>query len=146
MVKKGECNFQFFWKLQISYSKIFGKVSKKQFSTIKTKKEEFFANDNVILMTPEKFSENQTIIEVMKHLRDKNMIHRIVIDECHCLLTFDKFRPAYNKLSELYRTEFSTIPISFFTATSTRALRDKIQKDFNITDIDVTIGNFINLK
>lgn len=83
-------------KLQINYSKIFGKVTKKQFATIKTRKEEFFANDSVILMTPEKFSENQTIIEAMKHLRDNNMLHRIVIDECHCLLTFDKFRPAYN--------------------------------------------------
>lgn len=102
----------------------------------------YFSNYNVILMTPEKLVGNDNILTVMKKLMEADKSGRIIIDECHCLQTFEKFRPSYDNLAACYQRHFKELPISFFTATSTKRMREKIEKDFDVHPI-VTLGNDI---
>lgn len=63
-------------------------------------------------------------------------------NENYCLITYEFFRPNYKVIAKFYREKLHGLPVSFFTATSTSWLRQKIQRDFSIEDIVIVISKF----
>lgn len=75
--------------LQIEHVQIYGKLSAKTCAQLQTKKGLFFEKDSVILMTPEKLVNNEIVTSAIIDLMNRNMLHRLIIDECHCLMTYE---------------------------------------------------------
>jgi RecQ family ATP-dependent DNA helicase len=95
-------------------------------------KQKFFLNiENhkylIVYTTPETITGNQSFLEVLLNLHQKNKLIRFVIDEAHCISSWGHdFRPSYRDISELFEM-FDDIPIIALTATAT----PKVVKDIN---------------
>ncbi|KZT18931.1 ATP-dependent DNA helicase [Neolentinus lepideus HHB14362 ss-1] len=71
----------------------------------------------LLYVTPEKFSQNKRLQNMLTKVAEAGKLARIVIDEAHCVSQLGHdFRPDYQKLS-LLRQLFPTVPILALSAT-----------------------------
>lgn len=73
----------------------------------------------LLYVTPEMVSKNQTFVNKMRNLYQRNKLARIVIDEAHCVSQWGHdFRPDYKAIGE-FRKRFPGVPLMALTATAT---------------------------
>ena len=89
---------------------------------------------DVIILTPEKYIKSEKIKNALQCLNQRNLLARIVLDECHCISTWGHcFRPAYLDLcAELLA--FKGVPFMCLTATATGAIIDDLRNQLKLRD------------
>lgn len=86
------------------------------------------AHYRVMFITPETFTSNRQIADIVRSLYQEDKIGRFVIDECHCISMwgFD-FRKSFGEL-KILRQLFPRVPILAMTATATVAVQKDVYK------------------
>ncbi|KAF2121812.1 P-loop containing nucleoside triphosphate hydrolase protein [Lophiotrema nucula] len=86
----------------------------------------------LLYVTPEMLSKNQTMVSIFKDMHQKRKLARIVVDEAHCVSQWGHdFRPDYKALGEVLR-QFSGVPIIALTATATRLVQKDLMANLGI--------------
>lgn len=72
----------------------------------------------MLLTTPESLIKNSGLIEYIKKAIEENLIHRVIVDEAHVVLSWgDSFRPSYRKIFYSWRDLKHQFAYSFVSAT-----------------------------
>ena len=80
-----------------------------------------------VYVTPERFCLNMGFRSILAELRDVGRLHRIVIDEAHCVSKWGHdFRPHYIEMGRVVRDEFPDIPLLALTATASEKVREDV--------------------
>ena len=97
---------------------------------------------NVIILTPEKYITSRKIQNTLQCLNQRNLLVRIVLDECHCVSTWGHcFRPAYlNLCTELLA--FQGTPFLCLTATATGAIISDLTNHLKMRDPFIVTESF----
>ncbi|KAF2176382.1 hypothetical protein K469DRAFT_645841 [Zopfia rhizophila CBS 207.26] len=86
----------------------------------------------LLYVTPEMLSKNQTMINIFRRLHGRSRLARIVIDEAHCVSQWGHdFRPDYKALGEI-RRQFPGVPVIALTATATQLVRKDVMVNLGI--------------
>ena len=109
-------------------------VSATSFSSVQSDNNTIFRelrSDNpsikLLYLTPEKIAKSAYLMERLRDLHHKGLLHAFVIDEAHCISSWGHdFRKDYTALKRL-RQEFPTVPFIALTATAT----DKVKNDIS---------------
>lgn len=74
--------------------------------------------------TPETLVNNNSFSQALQHACRMQLVSLVVIDEAHCVTSWDDFRPAYSRLGAVMRAT-TNMPIMALTATASDAtIRD----------------------
>ncbi|XP_046358869.2 Bloom syndrome protein homolog [Haliotis rufescens] len=88
----------------------------------------------LLYVTPEKLSASAKLLESLRHLYDRKLLDRFIIDEAHCVSQWGHdFRPDYKKLNIL-RDKFGGVPMMALTATATPRVRKDILHQLGMKD------------
>ncbi|KAG9508943.1 Bloom syndrome protein-like protein, partial [Fragariocoptes setiger] len=112
--------------LNIEASALSGETPKSEQDLINDDLRSRFPKHKLLYVTPEKISQSNVMMNVLKQLYNNQKLDRFVIDEAHCVSQwgFD-FRPDYKKLGIL-RTAYPKVPIMALTATAPPKVRNDI--------------------
>jgi bloom syndrome protein len=81
----------------------------------------------LLLVTPEKLTQSQKFVAVLRGLAEAGRLQRFVIDEAHCVSQWGHdFRDSYLVLREALRLTFPTVPIMALTATATSSIQQDV--------------------
>ena len=82
----------------------------------------------LLYTTPEMMAMPGRLQEALKALYQCGKLHRIVLDEAHCITKWGhEFRPAYLEVSAM-RQLYPSVPLMALTATATPAMREEISE------------------
>lgn len=96
----------------------------------------------VLYVTPEMLSKNQTMVDSLQHLHQRERLARIVIDEAHCVSQWGHdFRPDYKALGEV-RRQFLGVPVMALTATATENVKVDTIHNLGIQGCEVFAQSF----
>ncbi|XP_067665705.1 recQ-like DNA helicase BLM [Haliotis asinina] len=88
----------------------------------------------LLYVTPEKLSASAKLLESLRHLYDRKLLDRFIIDEAHCVSQWGHdFRPDYKKLNIL-REKYTGVPMMALTATATPRVRKDILHQLGMKD------------
>ncbi|KAF8628675.1 hypothetical protein AX15_003798 [Amanita polypyramis BW_CC] len=87
----------------------------------------------LLYITPEKLFTND-FMNLIRHLYDRNMINRLIIDEAHCISEWGHdFRVEYRRLGS-FRDRFADVPIMALTATATPLVQSDITRSLKMDE------------
>ncbi|KAL4895097.1 hypothetical protein BDV59DRAFT_159798 [Aspergillus ambiguus] len=112
-------------KLNIQAHLLNGETQREERQWIMRTLSGFVAEDHIELLyiTPEMVTKNQTLIRNLEKLNDRQKLARIVIDEAHCVSQWGHdFRPDYKELGGL-RSQLPGVPMMALTATATENVK-----------------------
>lgn len=90
----------------------------------------------LLYVTPEMLSKNQTMIREFEGLYDRGKLARIVIDEAHCVSQWGHdFRPDYKQLGQV-RRRFPKVPVMALTATATQNVKVDVIHNLGIDNCE----------
>ena len=96
----------------------------------------------LVYTTPEMFGRSDNLINKLQALYRKGKLHRIVIDEAHCISQWGHdFRPDYKKLGML-KDLFPNCPLMALTATATSMVLEDVLTLLHIPNAKVFRGSF----
>ncbi|OCK76225.1 hypothetical protein K432DRAFT_336094 [Lepidopterella palustris CBS 459.81] len=96
----------------------------------------------LLYVTPEMLSKNQTMVNAFKDLHARGRLARIVIDEAHCVSQWGHdFRPDYKALGEV-RRQFTGVPVMALTATATQMVKKDVMFNLGIDGCEVFTQSF----
>ncbi|OCL04305.1 hypothetical protein AOQ84DRAFT_442177 [Glonium stellatum] len=96
----------------------------------------------LLYVTPEMLSKNQTMVNAFKDLHSRGRLARIVIDEAHCVSQWGHdFRPDYKALGEV-RRQFIGVPVMALTATATENVKADVMYNLGIQGCEVFTQSF----
>ncbi|KAJ5287392.1 Bloom syndrome protein [Penicillium angulare] len=96
----------------------------------------------LLYITPEMLSKNQTLIKALEKLHGRNRLARLVIDEAHCVSQWGHdFRPDYKELGEV-RTRFPGVPVMALTATATENVKVDVMHNLKMRGCEVFLQSF----
>ena len=96
----------------------------------------------LLYVTPEMLSKNQTMVNAFKDLHGRGRLARIVIDEAHCVSQWGHdFRPDYKALGEV-RRQFIGVPVIALTATATENVKVDVMYNLGIQGCEVFTQSF----
>lgn len=96
----------------------------------------------LLYVTPEMLSKNQTMVNAFKDLHGRGRLARIVIDEAHCVSQWGHdFRPDYKALGEV-RRQFIGVPVMALTATATENVKVDVMYNLGIQGCEVFTQSF----
>lgn len=97
---------------------------------------------DLLYVTPEMLSKNQTIIRAFEKLHRRNRLARLVIDEAHCVSQWGHdFRPDYKELGEV-RARFPSVPLMALTATATENVKVDVMHNLKMKGCEVFLQSF----
>lgn len=106
---------------QIASLKLIGDLDPKAKSYLNNPAEHAEAISRIKLMyiTPEKVTESGQTREFLRYLNERNLIRRIIVDECHCIVNWGQtFRKAFVQVLQVLTVQLDMqVPWSFYTAT-----------------------------
>lgn len=75
-----------------------------------------------LIMSPERASKNRDIFFVISHLIRQGLVNRIIVDECHVILTWgatfrQSLAESVDALDEVIRLAGMRVPRAYYTAT-----------------------------
>ena len=87
----------------------------------------------VLFVTPEQLVAGERLKGVLKGLYERNMLARLVIDECHCVSQWGHdFRPEYTQIGAVKKMLFPRLPVTALTATATSQVKADVMKSLKI--------------
>ena len=96
----------------------------------------------LIYITPEMVSKNQSLINCLEKLHRNRRLARIVIDEAHCVSQWGHdFRPDYKELGE-FRARFPGVPMMALTATATENVKVDVIHNLKMQNCQVLSQSF----
>lgn len=96
----------------------------------------------LLYITPEMISKNQTLIRALEKLHRRNKLARLVIDEAHCVSQWGHdFRPDYKELGEV-RAKLPGVPVMALTATATENVKVDVMHNLKMSGCEVFLQSF----
>ena len=80
----------------------------------------------LLYVTPERLQQSVHLSNCLQRLHEHQLLERIVIDECHCVISWGKdFRPDYLALGA-WRSQFAGVPCTLLSATLPPSMRHEL--------------------
>jgi RecQ family ATP-dependent DNA helicase len=97
----------------------------------------------LLFVTPEQFVSSEKLQTKLKVLHGKNMLARLVIDECHCVSQWGHdFRPEYSRIGLVKARNFPRLSVTALTATATASVRSDVIKSLKMQSWDSYVVSF----
>jgi bloom syndrome protein len=96
----------------------------------------------LLYVTPEKLARSAYLMDRLRELNGRGMLHAFVIDEAHCISHWGHdFRKDYTELKML-KKEFPRVPLMALTATATNKVKLDIAYQLNLKECEIFQQSF----
>lgn len=90
---------------------------------------------NLLYVSPERVNRSAELAFLLKDLAEEGVLHRLVLDEAHCLASWGHdFRPDYLQVAGKLEEMVPNLPVSALTATATPDVRNELTENLKLTD------------
>ena len=115
----------------------------KEINAVHAELEKDLPTIKLLFVTPEQFVSSEKLQSKLKVLYGRDMLARLVVDECHCVSQWGHdFRPEYNRIGTIKQRNFPRLSITALTATATESVRSDIIRSLKMQSLDSYVVSF----
>ena len=115
----------------------------KEINAVHAELEKDLPTIKLLFVTPEQFVSSEKLQSKLKLLYGRDMLARLVVDECHCVSQWGHdFRPEYNRIGTIKQRNFPRLSITALTATATESVRSDIIRSLKMQSLDSYVVSF----